>query len=489
MIYEFRVSEMAEEFGVHRNTIRNWIAAGTLPAKEGPGRKYIMKLHDYQILCRKFGREPHVGLNNNADPARIRKAEPLADTPPPLQLAGLHSRIAVDPEWGDACIDCGTCASACPLSGVDGLDPRKLVRMAVLGMDRELVESDWPWKCTMCGKCEVACPASVQIVALIRRIRASRDRELVPGPIHGGVVKCLERGNNLGIPKSDFLALCQHISDELAGDGWPGLTAPIDRHGARVLVTINSKLPFAEPDEMKHWWKIFHAAGESWTLPSENWEGVNWGMFSGDDAAMKVVVGRIVDNMRRLNCEVLLLPECGHAYLATRTGLARWFPEVFNEFKVVSIFDLLLDYLRSGRIQVDPGRHPMPTTYHDSCNYGRKSLQALGVAYFDEGREIARACCPDLREMAPNREDAYCCGAGGGAWAMPFNDERVFYGRFKARQISESGAHLVLTSCHNCRDQIRQSLDREYDLGVEVKCLWQLVADSLVVPGRQRERG
>jgi hypothetical protein len=60
---------------------------------------------------------------------------------------------------------------------------------------------------------------------------------------------------------------------------------------------------------MKWWWKIFYAAGESWTISSEYWEGVNWGLFSGDDEAMKTVVGRIVDNMRRLSCEVLLLPE------------------------------------------------------------------------------------------------------------------------------------------------------------------------------------
>ncbi len=58
MMYEFKVSEMAEEFGVHRNTIRNWINAGTLPAQEGPGRKYLMKFEDYQLLCEKFGREP-----------------------------------------------------------------------------------------------------------------------------------------------------------------------------------------------------------------------------------------------------------------------------------------------------------------------------------------------------------------------------------------------------------------------------------------------
>ena len=35
MIYEAKVNELAEEFGVHRNTIRNWINSGILPAEEG----------------------------------------------------------------------------------------------------------------------------------------------------------------------------------------------------------------------------------------------------------------------------------------------------------------------------------------------------------------------------------------------------------------------------------------------------------------------
>jgi hypothetical protein len=40
---------------------------------------------------------------------------------------------------------------------------------------------------------------------------------------------------------------------------------------------------------------------------------------------------------------------------------------------------------------------------------------------------------------------------------------------------------MVVAPCHNCRDQIMKSLDKEYGLGVEVKYLWELVADSLIV--------
>ena len=119
---------------------------------------------------------------------------------------------------------------------------------AFLGMDDELVESDWPWKCTLCGKCEVVCPMNVEILQLIRRIRARRDRDKVPAAIQKGVVTCLEKGNNLGIPKDDFLLLIRELGEELAQGSCPGFVTPVDVRGARMLVTVNSKQPFAEPD-------------------------------------------------------------------------------------------------------------------------------------------------------------------------------------------------------------------------------------------------
>lgn len=152
----------------------------------------------------------------------------------------------------------------------------------------------------------------------------------------------------------------------------------------------------------------------------------------------------------------------------------------------MTVFDLLLEYIDEGKIKLDKDVHIKPTAYHDPCNYGRKSLKAFGQAYFEEGRAVARACCDDVRELLPNKNGAYCCGAGGGAWALPYSDERVYYGRLKARQITEAGAELVVAPCHNCRDQLMKSLNKEYGLGIEVKYLWELVADSLIMPGKDK---
>jgi hypothetical protein len=43
---------------------------------------------------------------------------------------------------------------------------------------------------------------------------------------------------------------------------------------------------------------------------------------------------------------------------------------------------------------------------------------------------------------------------------------------------------LVVTSCQNCRDQMLSSLNREFNLNVEVQFLWELVANSLIMEPR-----
>jgi Fe-S oxidoreductase len=139
-------------------------------------------------------------------------------------------------------------------------------------------------------------------------------------------------------------------------------------------------------------------------------------------------------------------------------------------------------YLEEGRIKVDPSKHTKRTTIHDPCNYGRKSMFSCGEAFFEEPRWITQQCVSgEFVDMYPNRMNNYCCGAGGGAWAMPYNDERIYYGRVKAQQIKDTEAELVIAPCHNCRDQIMKSLTQEYELPIETMYLWELVAESLVV--------
>jgi Fe-S oxidoreductase len=150
--------------------------------------------------------------------------------------------------------------------------------------------------------------------------------------------------------------------------------------------------------------------------------------------------------------------------------------------------DLLEEYITSGRIKLDTTKIHHSVTVHDPCNYVRKSQMAFGDHMGDKTRWIVKQCIdPSLyREMIDDPMNNLCCGAGGGAWAMPYDEERLAYGKMKADQIKATGAEIVVAPCHNCRDQIMKGLGGEakkgkMDMGnyEETLYLWEMVANIL----------
>jgi Fe-S oxidoreductase len=50
----------------------------------------------------------------------------------------------------------------------------------------------------------------------------------------------------------------------------------------------------------------------------------------------------------------------------------------------------------------------------------------------------------------------------------------------KVEQIRLTGAEWVVTACENCKTQL-EDLNNHYDLGIEIKGVIDLIADSLIV--------
>ncbi|MFO7460929.1 MAG: 4Fe-4S dicluster domain-containing protein [Desulfatiglandales bacterium] len=227
----------------------------------------------------------------------------------PSSLVELAPRRPVDSPTA-LCLACGTCSAGCPLTGKSNFDPRRIVQMVLQGRDQELIDSNLPWLCTLCGRCEYACPMGINIVSLVRTARGLAPREKVPGQIQKGVELALKTGNNLGLPQEDFTFIIEEVGEELAAEsGFEDFVVPVDKKGARLLHTLHNKLVNTQNEDLVHWWKIFHLAKESWTIPSLNWEGCNWGLFSGDDDHMKTFVDRIVQHMEALDLSCLMYPE------------------------------------------------------------------------------------------------------------------------------------------------------------------------------------
>lgn len=156
----------------------------------------------------------------------------------------------------------------------------------------------------------------------------------------------------------------------------------------------------------------------------------------------------------------------------------------------MNVFELLKEYIESGRIKLDKTKIHHTTTVHDPCNYVRKSQIFFKEHYGEMSRWITKQCIDEslYRELCDDPLNNTCCGGGGGAWAMPYTEERLAYGKMKVDQIKNSGAEMVIAPCHNCRDQIMKGLAGEFkkgregfDMGnyKETMYIWELVANVL----------
>jgi len=70
------------------------------------------------------------------------------------------------------CYQCGTCTADCPVSRFsDSYRPRKLVRMAQLGLKKSVLSNDSIWLCASCFTCVDHCPQGVEISSVIRALK------------------------------------------------------------------------------------------------------------------------------------------------------------------------------------------------------------------------------------------------------------------------------------------------------------------------------
>ena len=97
----------------------------------------------------------------------------------------MDNTMALSENFGDvsmltACEQCGCCSSACPITGVNDFNIRRIVRHIELDLVKEIADTPFPWYCTTCGRCESVCPNGIAILDIIRPLRSIGPDELAP---------------------------------------------------------------------------------------------------------------------------------------------------------------------------------------------------------------------------------------------------------------------------------------------------------------------
>jgi Fe-S oxidoreductase len=397
--------------------------------------------------------------------------------------------------YEDICVRCGACIDACHFY-VASRDPAHipanrmmLMKKAAQGGEhgsgkmldwyREYHGADTAlakqlhkamWDCTGCRRCATFCPFDLDTGLLVGTGRyAMLQDELGPEMIGEIGDAEVSKGEIIDFVKDFYVEQTQELESRLAEEFHPDLKIPVEKEGARVLyiplVGEHAIIPAA---------KIFHAAGEDWTLSL--YTATNHSYFVGDAVKAKQAANWIVQEALRLGVETIVYPECGHASRTLFNYFDGWFGAEIEHIGRDNIVPLTHTYLKEGRIKVQPKLFQTPLTYHDSCSLGRSS------GMFDEPRELVTTVSTDFREMSPNRELNWCCGGGGGliAAAEDMFETRMMGGIPKMEQIQKTGARWVVTACENCKTQL-EDLNDHYEMDIEIKGVIDLIADALIV--------
>ncbi len=382
-----------------------------------------------------------------------------------------------------ACLTCGACSSGCPATGIMNMDPRKFIRMVVLGMDAELERHPWVWACTMCSRCYEVCPMHLNIPQLTFYLRSQWPREERPKGILGSCDQHVKsHGGAMGVPFEDFKFTVEDLAEECREqEGFENLKADIDREGAFFALNQNSREPVTEPVEMLPLWKILHKVGADWTYFSDYWAGENYCMFLADDASWEKIVRAEAEHIDKLGCKVFLNTECGHSFFAVWAGLKKF--NIPHNFEFKSIVEYYAKWIREGRLKVnsDWNSAHIKFTVQDPCNIVRKSL---GDPMADDLRYVVKKVVGEENfvDMIPNKSNNFCCGGGGGALQAGYTDARHTFGEIKFNQIMETDADYVVTPCHNCHAQI-EDLAKHHKAEYHTVHLWTLICLSMGILG------
>jgi Fe-S oxidoreductase/cytochrome b561 len=406
----------------------------------------------------------------------------------------------------DACTKCGRCHEACPAYATGRpLSPRDVIlelreqanhAVAAAGVGGVLgallhpaaaggaappahgaqdgfaagvvgpdgVRSETIWSCMQCNACVEACPVGIEQAPIINQLRRRLVEEGEIDPNLQATLQVIHKsGNSFGenrrrrgrwTEQLDF-AVKDARSEPVEVLWFVGDYASYDPRSQRVSCSLA---------------RILRAAGVDFGILYD-------GECNSGNDVRRVGEEGLFESLAEQNIEALA--GCEFTRIVTSdphslNTLRNEYPALGGSWEVVHHTTLLLELLDSGRLEpAQPLSYRV--TYHDPCHLGRMNGE------YEAPRAILERLGCTLVEMPRNRDNSFCCGAGGGRIWIPDTpgQERPSENRIR-EAVSLPKVEIFVVSCPKdvtmYEDAIKTSGNAEL---LELRELTELIEEAL----------
>jgi Fe-S oxidoreductase len=392
-----------------------------------------------------------------------------------------------------ACTECGRCEHYCPAYNTGKpLNPMEIIhkikdvaqekgeRVLRNGEDPDDVhmtgvEDEYPGitgniitkeelsACTTCGACVENCPVFIEHVDSIvdmRRYMSLTEAEYSP-EVSRTFRNMEQNANPWGISSSyraDWademdIPLMSELTESPDYLFWVGCAGSFDDRQKEVTRA------FA---------KIMKAADISFAIlgPEEGCTG---------DPARRIGNEYLYWMLAQQNVETLnsydvtkIVTTCPHCFHT----IGNEYPQLGGDYEVVHHTELINSLLEDGLLELE-SKGPRDITYHDSCYIGRWNDS------YEDPRDVLDSV-PDVQrqEMDLNREQSFCCGAGGGRmWMEEDTGKRVNIER--TDQALDTDPDEIAVNCPFCLTMFDDGLKSRDAGDIPLKDLAEIIAESL----------
>ena len=373
-----------------------------------------------------FLKSPELGNLPNLD---FEKEEVGLET-----VKDLGSKMVLD---AFTCVECGRCQVNCPAWGAGKeLNPKAIVlqtQEALLAGDRErklgeVYSEKVLWQCTTCGACENQCPVGIEHLPILIGSRRGLVSNGDAPEYLGAMYNNLERRHNIwGLGYDQRSKFVQSAGLE---------TFDAAKHKILVWLGCAGAFDAEYQKSLRSLFDILRGSGVAFgVLAKERCTG---------DPAKRTGNEYMFQELARANIEDLkaarpptIVTSCPHCVKTIGSDYSRFGYDVEIVHSSVYVEQLTRDARTAA---------PADTvTFHDPCYLGRYGGRV------DEPRALLARFGGAIVEPVRNRDNPYCCGAGGGLLFADKEEEpgsRISDVRFK--QLRDTGAGTVVTACPFC---------------------------------------